>query len=118
MDQLNLFEVVDKATTEAEILRDKGMQRAEDKANCTSFNWSIKAYNLLIEYINITQVSFLAEDFREWADKQGLEQPPSLRAFGSIITKANRNKLIKHVGYGRTKNPKAHCTPASLWIKK
>lgn len=117
--QMDLFDTVAEAIKpEAEILRDKGMQRAEDKANLNSFNWSIIAYTLLQKYVKITPTSFLAEDFREWASKQGLEDPPSKRAFGSIIKKANKDKLIRHCGYGKTKNPKAHCTPASLWTKR
>ena len=96
-------------------LRDDGMERAILHANNVNLNWSEKAYKMLEEYVRMSKDNFLAEDFRAFATKCGLEEPPSKRAFGGIIGKASKRKLIEWCGYRKVKNPKAHLTPANLW---
>jgi hypothetical protein len=56
----------------------------------------------------------MVEDVRKSAIGT-VEEPPSLRAWGSIIVKASKNGFIKRVGYKQVNNPLAHKTPASLW---
>ncbi len=57
----------------------------------------------------------MCEDFRVWAAAQGLENPPTKKAFGGIITKAKHKNIIIHRGYASVTNSKAHATPASVW---
>lgn len=96
-------------------LRDKGIKRAEDHANEKSKGWSEQAYTFLLEFIKGDGIDyFLAEDVRE-ASIGAIPEPPSLRAWGGIITRASKAGIIYHVGYRKVKNRKAHCTPASLW---
>ena len=83
-----------------------GMQRAENNAGAL---WAEKAYTHLLNYAR-THAEFMAEDMRE-----GFDLPPSLRAWGAIISKAKRNEVITHVGYGQVKNAKAHQANASIW---
>ncbi len=97
-------------------LKDIGMQRAVDHADRVVDSWSDKAYKLLKIYIITKLTAFQCEDFRGWC-KNKIEEPPSKRAFGAVIVRAKKNLLIKHVGYGVVENPKAHRTPASIWLK-
>jgi len=81
-NQISLFDIVSEAIKpEGGILRDEGMKRSVDKADATNYNWSIKAYNKLQDYLRENSEPFLTEDFRAWAFSYGLEEPPSNRAF-------------------------------------
>lgn len=96
--------------------RDTGMNRAEEKANRDDPDFTVKALDKLREYLNTKPGSFMVEDLRAFAamdDKFVL--PENARAWGGIITKANRMGLITHAGLGYTKNPLAHRTPAAKW---
>ena len=106
----DLFEGLDQER--GDWLRDKGIQKAVDHAEQRVPSWKEKALTLLKEY---PQERFMAEEVREWAKSRGLEDPPSKRAWGGVIVKAQKTGLIFHVGYGKVKNPKAHRTPASIW---
>lgn len=99
-------------------LTDQGIQRALDHANNSDINWSDKAYKLFELYLKTHPKDFLNEDFREFAAKMGLPEPPSLRAYGGIIRKAKTAGIIIRCGFRSVKNPKAHLTPASVWRRK
>ncbi len=101
----------------ADYLKEEGIERAVNHANEVTPNWSDRAASLLKEFISVCHTPFMAENFREYAEKQGLEEPPSKRAFGGVITRAKSMGWIKSIGFGLTHNPLAHRTPASLWIK-
>lgn len=102
----------------AEDLRDMGMHQAETNANKNVPGWSEMALSYLKGFLSLQgERAFLAEDVREYALSNGLAEPPSERAWGGVITRASRSKLIKAVGFQLTKNPKSHCTPARLWQK-
>lgn len=100
MNQLDIFE--------SSRLRDKGMARAEENAGRS---WNDMAYNYLFGYIK-THKEFMTEDVRVASN---LPEPPSQRAWGSVVVRAKRNGLIVRNGYEMVKNPKAHRTPATLW---
>lgn len=97
-----------------ERLKNIGMAMAEDHANEVSPNWSERCFELLKKYLKINKEPFMTEYFRQWTEDK-LPEPPSKRVFGSIISKANKQGLIKHCGYAPTTNYKAHKTPASVW---
>jgi hypothetical protein len=59
----------------------------------------------------------MVEDLRKFAYDMGLPKPPSERAWGSVISSAKRDGLVEHRGFSSVKNPKAHKTPASVWVK-
>lgn len=109
MTQLNIFE--------AKLRRDEGMEQAEDAAISRVRDWPERALEYLKDY---PMLEFMAEDVRVWATERGLEEPPSNRAWGSVIATARKLGIIEHIGYSATSNPKAHRTPASVWrfVKK
>lgn len=100
--------------SESEKLRNDGIRRAVDHADQRKPLWRLRALNFLKRY---PKDRFMAEDLREWSYSAGLETPPSCRAWGWVIKEAQRQGLIDHAGYQLVKNPLAHRTPASVWIK-
>ena len=106
MNQLNIFE--------ANRRRDKGIKTAADHAELVEPTWQDKALEMLGKY---PRQEFMAEDVRAWAYLMGLKPAPHARAWGAVIQRANKEGLIEHIGYGKTANPTAHRTPASLWKK-
>lgn len=99
--------------------RDRGMKKAEDHAGK---EWNEMADRLLDSFITnswfiIMKRQFMTEDFRQYASQWGLPQPPSLRAFGSVILRAARAGKIVKVGYGQVSNAKAHSANAAVWRK-
>lgn len=99
-----------------EQLKRQGMKIASESAEEKEPGWNEKAYKFLIEYIK-THEKFLAEDIR-WASVGIVPEPPSRRAWGSIIVRAAREGYIERIGYTTTNSPKSHKTPASLWQRK
>lgn len=112
MTQISIFE-----EPTGDELRDIGMKQALDHANQINDNWSKEAYRYLTVFLRYNSGEFMTENFRAYCEKYNLPTPPSLRAYGSIMVQAQRNGLIKSLGYSSVKNPKAHSTPATIWIK-
>lgn len=96
-----------------EELRDIGINQSLNNANKQTKNWSDKAFQYLLDYIE-TNKEFMAEDVRI-ASEGIVEIPPSARAWGGIFVKAVKLKIIKRKGFKNVKNAKAHSTPATLW---
>lgn len=94
-------------------LRDKGIKQALDNANDTHEKWSEKAYKFLVNYIKSNN-QFMTEDVRLASEKE-IPIPPSNRAWGGIVVRASKARLISRVGFSIVKNAKAHKTPASVW---
>jgi hypothetical protein len=82
----------------------------------TKNGWTKEAFNLMKEFIP-EQKQFMCEEFRDYCHDKGLTLPANNRAFGGIILKAMRQGLIRRVGYGKVKNPKAHAANAAVWEK-
>lgn len=97
-------------------LKEVGMRMASDNAERVNNGWTDKCYELFIAFVELQDRPFKMEDFRAWASDK-IDTPPSLRAYGSISMKAAKRGLIKHAGYAKVDNPKAHRANASLWIK-
>lgn len=104
-EQLNLFK--------GNKLRDQGINQSFENAEGKYKKWGATAYSFLLEYIKENKI-FMAEDVRV-ASEGIVIDPPSKRAWGSIFVMAKKNKVIKSIGFGNVKNPKAHRTPATLW---
>ncbi len=109
--QLSIFDAA-----KAEQAKQDGINAAVNHADNVMPEWSDLAYDVLLKFIAQHQGSFLAEDVREWGESM-LTDPPSKRAWGGVISKARNNGVIRCIGYGTTKNVKAHKTPASLWVQ-
>lgn len=115
MTENNLFSTLDLG----EAMKQRGITLSERNANHQFDNWSDRAYHWLCEFIKFNP-RFRAEEAREYAMTQGLEEPKSNRAFGAIMLRAAKAGLVKKVGHEAVMNPKAHKAFASVWqtIKK
>ncbi len=98
----------------SEILRDIGIEQAVENADKKESCWSDEALEYVIKY---PHNRFMAEEVRIWAYSEGLNIPPHGRAWGAVIRRAEKAGIIKHDGFKNVSNPKAHRTPASVWIK-
>ena len=97
----------------AESLRDQGIKKAIDSADSQTPNWSQTAYEFALKYIK-GRKEFMAEDMRASA-LLVVPNPPSNRAWGSVIVRLSRNNKISRVGYKSTMNRRAHCAVATVW---
>jgi hypothetical protein len=109
--QYNLFTATE--------LKNAGIKQAESHANEVIDNWSESAYIILLQFLSYENANmFQVEQVRSFASKfTDLPDPPSLRAWGAIILRAVKDGRVRHAGYEKTSNPKAHNTPAALWMK-
>lgn len=100
-------------------LKEEGMAASTSNADNKIARWSVLAYNILEVFVRTRKIreTFMAEDIRKYATDLGLKNPPSQRAWGSLIVKAKREKIIEFAGYNQVKNPKAHMANAGLWRK-
>ena len=95
-----------------EELKRIGMEKAEANAG---LEWNIRAFEFLCNFAQVNR-QFMAEEVRVAAEDSGqIEIPPSKRAWGSVIAKAKRDKIITHIGYNQVDNPLAHKANASVW---
>lgn len=94
-------------------LRDIGIERSLANAEDKNENWANEAYSFLLRYSKDNKV-FMAEEVRV-ASEGTVPEPPSKRAWGGIFLSARKSGLIKAIGFGSVKNPKAHRTPATIW---
>lgn len=99
-------------------LRDQGIRRAINHANAVERDWDTMAYEFFTNvFLKHHKGEFQCEQFRA-ACKGVVPDPPSLRAYGGIITRAKFEKLIVKAGPPRAvKNPKAQMAFAAVWIK-
>ena len=98
-------------------LAQKGMQQAVDHAEEVHEKWADKAYVFLKKFAGYTKEPFMAEEVRLASLNSGVPEPPSKRAWGMIIQRGSREKLIRRVGYKAVSNPRAHGTPAAVWVR-
>jgi len=111
MDDISKLVWTDPPTGEQ--LRDAGMKQAVDHADQVHERWSDKAYAFLLAYLR-SGMEFMAEDVR--AASEGIvPEPPSKRAWGSIIRRAAKAGLIRKIGCCHVKNPGAHMANANRW---
>lgn len=80
--------------------------------------WQDDALELVREYAN-THDEFMAEDVRVWAHgARHLRHPTNPRAWGSVITRAKRESIIRATGeYRMTQIPPAHPAPRNVWTR-
>ncbi len=97
--------------------RDVGIKQAMETAETASLGWCERARNHLRYYMNVHGGAFMCEDVRRWAIANGCPKPPSLRAWGGIMTGALKAGEIKKVGYSQVTNPRAHRANAVMWMR-
>lgn len=95
--------------------KQRGIEKAENTADAIDPMWRENAFKLLKEFLSVNPGEFMVEDLRAYAAMKNFVAPASNRVWGSVVLRAAREGLIKNIGYGVTKNKKAHRTPASIW---
>lgn len=79
--------------------------------------WSDKALELLKQY-SLIVTDFITEDFRIYAESNGLEKPKEPRAYGAVVLRATKANFIMWTGeYREMKNLKSHGCPKKVWCK-
>lgn len=97
-------------------LKEQGIYRAVKHADDVYEDWQEIAYKMLKEFIEFSDGKpFMCEDVRRFASNSNLKEPPTNRAWGAIIKRADKDGIIKHCGFGQVSNPRAHRANASLW---
>ena len=98
-------------------IRDEAIATAVTGADATSPTWSTSAYKMLQKFIG-TVPDFITEDFREYCEANNLPSPPEARAYGGIMQKASRDKIIVPTGEWRPMKAKnCHLNPKRVWRK-
>jgi len=100
----------------AELLRDLGMDRAAEHADAELPKWSEIAYAYVGKHAERASAPFTGEDVREAAENAGLPPPPDKRAWGGVMMRASRNKVIVATGeFRQARDPKVHCNNIRVW---
>lgn len=94
--------------------RDKGIAKAITNADRVSPSWSGRCYEFFKTFVRMQNEPFKIEEFRDWVEDK-IENPPSLRAYGAITMKAARKGIIRHVGYAKVTNIRAHQANCAVW---
>ena len=97
-------------------LRDEGINKAVQHANATHQYWSELAYLFLLVVLKEHKGEFMPEDVRA-ASVGRVPEPPSKRAWGGVIVRAKKDGRIVSKGFRNVTNSKAHCTPATVWLR-
>lgn len=93
-----------------------GAKLAEDHAEAVHAGWKDSADGYLLEFLAYRRGGFMVEDVRAFAYERGLARPPSERSWAGVVMRAAHLGLIRKVGYRLVSNPKAHSTPAAIWL--
>jgi len=91
-----------EAFAAARTRRERGIVTSILNAERNSRHWADRAFASLCQYAAIKRKPWTIEQFRWWARDHGLDDPPSLRAFGGITLRALHREVIKVVGYAPT----------------
>lgn len=96
--------------------RDVGMEKSADHAGT---EWIDKALVLMKKYTGACDEGlFICEQFRDYCTDCDLEAPPHLRAYGTVMKKAEKLGLIRNTGrFTQVNNVKAHKANCSVWQK-
>lgn len=97
---------------------ERAMAHADRVASTPPLAWRDEAYGILVSFISFKRLvgsDFMAEDVREYAERGGLSAPPDGRAWGGIVQRALRAKLIERVGYAPMKSRNCHANPKTVW---
>jgi hypothetical protein len=87
--------------------RDDGIARA---AEHSGDDWQDAAFQCVASYAR-THAEFLTEDAR--LEARQLPPPPDGRAWGAVMQRARREKIIERIGYKPAKS--SNLSPKPLW---
>lgn len=89
---------------------------AADHADREIAEWTKQAMALFSVYARNSTGPFLTEEARQYAESQGLKEPPDGRAWGHIAKSAQRAGIVVSAGFGAAKS--SNGSPKVLWTKK
>lgn len=92
--------------------RDAGMARAAEHAERVCDGWAEQAYAFLVTFAKRTDL-FISEDVSDASKAEGLPQPPTDRAWGSVYRRAIKAGVIVQDGSGRSR--RRHCSICPRW---
>lgn len=95
--------------------RNEAMQRAVDAADGRVPTWS----EVALEYVRLYAIQhrgerFIGRDITQAAKAYGLESPASEKAWGAVLQRASKLKIIRRVGYAQ--DPNRHLSPVPEWM--
>lgn len=94
--------------------RDDAIERVAMKADLLDESWTDRAFSALMLYCSKSNASFIAEEVREWAEREMLISPPhDSRAWGQVMRRAAREGRIRKLGYKPAKS--SNLSPKVLW---
>lgn len=70
-------------------------------------DWNRRAYAALKVFVTCQKAPFTGKEFRQYAEGLGLPSPPSNNAWGRLMLKAVRDKLITHAGHSEASGASA-----------
>ena len=99
---------------QAQQARDAAMHRAEIGSG---EHWQDLAFTKFTLFLDCLEPGekFLSEQVRVWSHLDGLEEPEDNRAWGPVINRGVREKLIVKIGYAPSAT--GHCRPMPVWSK-
>lgn len=89
-----------------------GARASAEHADAVSPGWTERAYQALCAFARQVR-SFTSFDFRCSVESQGLEKPPTDKAYGAVFQRAARAGVIRKAGYAP--HPERHCSPTPIW---
>jgi len=93
--------------------RDEGIAQALQHAESLNADWGATAYGMLEEFCRARSgCIFTSEDIRRWCELRGFDSPVP-KAWGAVVKKAARLKLI--VRTGTTIAKQRHGSPCPQW---
>jgi hypothetical protein len=93
--------------------RDRGMEVATSHADAVTEGWRYYAGRALVNYLRCHDKPFLTQDLIEWARTDGLPEPPTKKAWGTVVTGAARRHIILIDSYTKEGTYNANMKP--LW---
>lgn len=106
--------------------RTAGRKLAEAGAEVAALNadrvsggeWTTRAWDFFVSFGQNTRGNqFMAEDVRHEAERsKKVPSPPDRRAWGAIILRAAKARLIVRTGYASNKDPSCHGSPKAVWV--
>ncbi len=94
-----------------------GMTRAADHAEAEAPGWSDRARSMLLRFIEQHPgEAFSTPDVRRWAERQGLDAPAHMRAWGQVIRAAKVAGVIRQHGFRTSTDPTMRCQSVRVWM--
>ena len=96
----------------------EGASVAADHADDEYGFWSIYAEEYFRRFIKEKpNCTFMTEQVREFAERDGFQPPPDKRAWGSVAANMSRCGVIKKLGYSQSTIPSHHAGIKTLWTQ-